>query len=362
MNAIKRYLHRVFIDGLSGMALGLFATLIVGTILAQIGALLVGTGVDWCVQLGGYINIVAGVAKALTGAGIGVGVAVKFKESPLVALSAATAGMVGAFAATILQGGVIAGSVATFAGPGEPLGAFVAAYVAIEVGHLVSGRTKVDILVTPVVTIAVGAVVGLLLSPPISAFMNMIGSWINWGTEQQPVLMGIVVSVLMGMALTLPISSAAIGISLGLSGVAAGAAVAGCSAQMIGFAVMSYRENRFGGLLAQGLGTSMLQIPNIFRKPILWIPPIVASAITGPISSALLGMVSNASGSGMGTAGLVGQIMTYQTMTAAGVTPLVTLLEIICIHVLLPAAICIGLSEAMRKLGWIKKGDLKLQM
>ena len=229
MKAIKSYLNHLFIDGLSGMALGLFSTLIIGTIIEQVGKLIVG-------DIGTYLVMIAGYAKALTGAGIGVGVAAKYKSSPLVTVSAAVCGMVGAFAGKISLASFTSGSM-TFTGPGEPLGAFVAAYVAIELGSLVSGKTKVDIIVTPLVSIISGSIIGILLSPPISTFMKWIGSLINYGTEQQPIIMGVIVSVLMGMALTLPISSAAIGVSLGLSGIAAGAAAAGCCAQMIGFAL-----------------------------------------------------------------------------------------------------------------------------
>ena len=355
MQKIKAYLYHIFIDGLSGMALGLFSTLIVGTILEQIGKLIGGT-------VGGYIIIVAGLCKALTGAGIGVGVAHKFKESPLVTISSAAAGLIGAFAAKILSGTVIAGSVVTLAGPGEPLGAFVAAFVGIELGHLVSGKTKIDILVTPIVTIASGSLIGLLVGTPISNFMTAAGNLINWGTEQQPILMGIIVSVLMGIALTLPISSAAIGVALGLSGIAAGAAAVGCTAQMVGFAVASFRENKVSGLFSQGIGTSMLQMPNIIKKPIIWLPPILTSAILGPISTAVLGMTNNAIGSGMGSAGLVGQIMGYQAMTEAGVSPIVALIEILVMHFIAPAALTLLFSELMRKFKLINFGDMKLDV
>lgn len=354
MNLIKRYLNRVFIDGLSGMALGLFATLIVGTIIQQIANLIGG-------DIGALLFQVGKAAAAMTSAGIGVGVAYKFKESPLVVLSAATAGMIGGFAGKILAGTVLVDGAIVLAGPGEPLGAFIAAYVAIEVGHLVSGRTKIDILVTPIATIASGAAVGLLVGPPISRFMEGLGAIINWGTEQQPFLMGIIVSVIMGMVLTLPISSAALGVILNLSGLAAGAATIGCCCNMVGFAVASYRENKVAGLLAQGIGTSMLQVPNIVRKPVIWIPAIVSSAILGPVGTMILNMTSNATGSGMGTAGLVGQIMTYQTMAPVEGSTIV-LIKIAVIQILLPAIVTLVVSEFMRKRNWIKPGDMKLDL
>ena len=341
MEKLKKLLDRIFIDGLTGMAQGLFATLIVGTIIQQIGSLIGG-------NVGDMIFVLGKMAATFTGAGIGVGVAYRFKESPLVVLSAATAGMVGAFAAKLLAGSVLVDGAMVFAGPGEPLGAFLAAYVGIEFGHLVSGKTKVDILVTPIVTITAGSAVGLLVGPPISEFMTALGALINWGTEQQPFLMGIIVSVLMGMILTLPISSAALGVILNLSGLAAGAATIGCCCNMVGFAVASYRENKIGGLLAQGIGTSMLQVPNIVRKPIIWVPAILSSAILGPVGTMILHMTSNATGSGMGTAGLVGQIMTWQTMTAVE-PPMIVLIKIIVIQIALPAIVTLLISEFMRK-------------
>lgn len=354
MEKLKKILDKIFIDGLSAMAQGLFATLIIGTIIQQIGTLIGGTAGD-------MIFVIGKIAASLTGAGIGVAVAYRFQESALVVVSAATAGMTGAFAGNLLAGKVLVEGTMVYAGPGEPLGAFIAAYVAIFFGHMVSGKTKVDILVTPIVSIGTGSVVGLILGPPISEFMAWLGSIINWGTEQQPFLMGIIVSVLMGMILTLPISSAALGIILNLSGLAAGAATIGCCCNMVGFAVASYRENKVGGLLAQGIGTSMLQVPNIVRHPVIWLPAILSSAVLGPVGTMLLHMTSNATGSGMGTAGLVGQIMTWQTMIQTE-APSVVLIKILVIQIILPAVVTLGISEFMRKKGWIKFGDMKLEV
>ncbi|MCI9250766.1 MAG: PTS sugar transporter subunit IIC [Lachnospiraceae bacterium] len=354
MEKLKKVCNHIFIDGLSGMALGLFATLLTGTIIQQIG-LLIGGGV------GDTVYFFGKMAAAVTGAGIGVGTACKFKESPLVVLSAATAGMMGAFASNILAGKVLVEGAIVLMGPGEPLGAFIAALVGIELGHLVSGKTKVDILVTPLTVILSGSAVGLILGPPISSFMGALGAVINWGTIQQPFLMGIIVSVLMGMILTLPISSAALGIILNLSGIAAGAATIGCCCNMVGFAVASYRENKAGGLLAQGLGTSMLQVPNIIRRPVIWLPAIVSSAILGPVGTMAMNMQSNASGSGMGTCGLVGQIMTWQVMAPVD-GPAVTLIKILVMHFILPAILTLGVSELMRKKGLIRYGDMKLDL
>lgn len=354
METLKKYLNRIFIDGLTGMAQGLFATLIVGTIVQQLGALAGGRIGD--------ITVIAGkVAASLTGAGIGVGVARRFNEAPLVVVSAAVAGMIGAFASSIISGSIIGKGSVVLTGPGEPLGAFIAAYVGIEIGRLVAGKTKLDIILTPAVSIASGAAVGLLLGPPISKMMKALGGLINWGTKQQPFIMGIVVSVLMGMILTLPISSAALGVVLNLSGLAAGAATVGCCCNMVGFAVASFRENKFGGLLSQGIGTSMLQMPNIVRKPVIWLPSILSSAILGPVSTMLFHMENNATGSGMGSAGLVGQIMTWQTMTATEPGSVV-LTKIIVIQFILPALLSLAISELMRKMKLIKFGDMKLEM
>lgn len=354
MVSLKKILDKIFIDGLSAMAQGLFATLIIGTIIQQIGTLTGG-------MTGDYLFAIGKVAASLTGAGIGAAVAYRFKESALVVVSAATAGMAGAFASNLLAGTLLVDGTMVYAGPGEPLGAFIAAYVGIFFGHLVSGKTKIDILITPITVIGTGSFTGLVLGPPISGFMEWLGSLINWGTEQQPFLMGIVVSVLMGMILTLPISSAALGIILNLSGLAAGAATIGCCCNMVGFAVASYRENKIGGLLAQGIGTSMLQVPNIVKRPVIWLPAILSSAVLGPVGTVVLHMTSNATGSGMGTAGLVGQIMTWQTMIQTEPASVV-LVKILLIQIILPAMVTLAISEFMRKKGWIRFGDMKLEI
>ena len=245
MNWLKKILDKIFIDGLSGMAQGLFATLIVGTIVQQIGTLIGG-------ETGNYIFLVGKVAASLTGAGIGVGVAHRFQESSLVVLSAAVAGIIGGYAGNLLAGSMVSGGNVILAGPGEPLGAFIAAFIGIQAGHLIAGKTKIDILLTPLVTIGVGATTGVLVGPSISKFMMGLGDMINWGTEQQPLIMGMVVSVLMGMALTLPISSAALGVILNLNGLAAGAATVGCCCNMIGFAVAtsSSGKSQFSNICA----------------------------------------------------------------------------------------------------------------
>ena len=345
---MKKILNHIFIDGLSGMALGLFSTLIIGTIIGQIGTL-VGN------EIGTYLIAISSVAKTVTGAGIGVGVAAKFKQGPLVTVSAAVAGMIGAFPALGMESFALGKA-------GEPLGAFVAALIGIECGRLVAGRTKIDIILTPLVSICTGAAAGFIVGPPISNFMKWLGNLVNINVEASPILGGIAVSVLMGMILTLPISSAVLGVSMGLTGLAAGAATIGCCCQMVGFAVASYRENKFGGFIAQGIGTSMLQVPNILRRPLIWLPPIISSAILGPIASAVLHMVSTPIGSGMGSAGFVGQIAAYGAMLETGMSSKVALIQIIIMHFVLPAVVTLIFSEGMRKAGWIKDGDMKLEV
>ncbi len=347
MFKIKKYLNRLFIDGLSGMAYGLFSTLIIGTILCQIGSI-AGSNI-----FGTYLIAMGNAAKTLTGAGIGVGVACKLKSAPLTTVAAAVCGMIGAFPD-------IGKESFAFGVPGEPLGAFIAAYVAIEIGYLVAGKTKLDIIITPISCILVGAAAGYFVGPYISYAMNWVGQIVNYNVEKSPIIGGVIVSVVMGILLTLPISSAAIGISMGITGLAAGAATVGCCCNMVGFAVISYRENKVGGLIAQGVGTSMIQMPNIVRNPLIWLPSIISSAVLGPISSAVLKMVSNPVGSGMGSAGLVGQFMSYESMTASGFTPVIALLEIVLMHFVAPALLCLAISEGMRKLKLIKPNDLKL--
>ena len=355
MKRIKRFLEIVFIDGLSGMATGLFATLIIGTIITQIGKFLPGA-------LGSYVIAIGNIASSVTGAGIGIGVAVKYKSTPLVTASAAVAGMVGAFASKMLAGTLVAAeSTITYQGPGEPLGAFTAAIVAVGIGHLIGGKTKVDILVTPLVSVTLGAATGLLIGPAISDFMSFLGELVNYNVQSHPFLGGIIVSTLMGIILTLPISSAALGIALNLSGIAAGAATVGCCANMVGFAVASYKDNGINGLFAQGLGTSMLQIGNIVKKPIIWLPAILTSIVLGPVSTMIFHMENTYVGSGMGSAGLVGQITTYYAM-APKVGGAYTVFLIILLHFVLPAILSLLFTMMFRKFGMIKDGDMQLNV
>ena len=320
---------RYFIKAMSSMALGLFASLIIGLILSQLAQ------VSFLAWLQPYADMVAS-SSPVVGSAIGVAVASGLKAKPLVVFTSAVTGAIGYDL-------------------GGPVGAFLAAVVGAELGNLVAGRTPVDIVLVPIVTIVCGGLTGTFVGPPISALMTGLGTLINNATTLAPVPMGIAVSTIMGLCLTAPISSAAIAISLGLEGLAAGAAAVGCAAQMVGFAVASYRENKIGGLVAQGLGT-------ICRRPQILIAPTLASAILGPISTAVFGMVNNAMGAGMGTSGLVGQFGAYSAMTAAGFSPAYTLFLILLMHVLLPAALSLGISELLRKIGWVRFGDQKLEL
>ncbi|WP_404457398.1 PTS transporter subunit IIC [Oceanobacillus kapialis] len=330
--SIKEYL----ITALSYMALGLFASLIIGLIIKTLGEELVsgiapGLGASM-VEMGSFA-----MDTKIMGGAIGVAIAYGLKAPPLVLFSVLFAGAYGAEL-------------------GGPAGSYVAALLATEIGKIVYKETRVDIIVTPFVTILAGFIVGSFIGPPINAFMIGFGEVINWATTQQPFIMGILVAVLMGFALTAPISSAAIAIMLSLDGLAAGAATIGCAAHMIGFAIASYRENGFGGFIAQGIGTSMLQVANIIRKPIILLPPTIAAIILAPIATVWLEMTNNASGAGMGTSGLVGQIMTFESMGFSATV----LLGVLLLHFIAPALISLFVSELFRKKGWIKYGDMKI--
>ena len=334
---------RYGIDAMGAMAQGLFASLLIGTIIKTLGQQL---NVQFLIDAGNFAQQVAGPAMAVS-----IGAALSAPQ--LVLYSLIAVGM----AANKLGGA------------GGPLAVYFITIVASECGKIVSKETKVDILVTPAVTILVGVGLSVLCAPAIGAAASSVGDFIKWATNLQPLLMGILVSVVVGMALTLPISSAAICAALSLTGLAGGAAVAGCCAQMVGFAVMSFRENGVGGLLSQGLGTSMLQMPNIIRNPRVWIPPTLASAITGPIATCLFHLEMNgpAVSSGMGTCGLVGQIGVYTGWlndiaagTKAAILPM-DWVGLILICFVLPAVLTLLFAFFLRKWGWIKDGDLKLQ-
>lgn len=345
----KRYL----IDAMGAMAQGLFCSLLIGTIINAMGLLFDIRALKIVVAtVGGIKYTVGGLAMAMSGPAMAVAIGRALHCPPLVLYSLLTVG----FATNALGGA------------GGPLAVLFVAIATSEIGKLVAGETKVDILVTPLVTIGVGATLAALCAPPLGKLAMQTGTVIMWATELQPFLMGILVSVFVGIALTLPISSAAICAALGLTGLAGGAAVAGCSAQMIGFAVQSYRENGVGGLLSQGLGTSMLQMPNIVRNPRIWIGPIFASAITGPLATCVfkLRMDGAAVSSGMGTCGLVGQIGVFTgwiSDMAAGTKAAITSFDwlgLLFISFVLPAILSPIINQGCCRLGWVKNGDMKL--
>lgn len=298
-NVLSKLFHRYFIVALNGMALGLFCTLIIGLIIKQIAINLSGS-------LSSFLLVIASIAMALTGPVIGIGVAHALKAPKLVILASGVVGFLGAFGSSLGTNNLLDQGKLIISGSGDPLGAFIAVVIAAEIGRFISGKTKVDIIITPFVTIIIGGIISYLTGPYLIKGMKILGTFIREAMELQPFIMGVVVSVVMGIILTLPISSAALSIILVLSGIAAGASTVGCAAQMVGFAVISFKANRWNGLLSQGLGTSMLQVPNIIRKPVIWIPPIVASAILGPIATIIFRMENNPAGGGMGTSGLVG--------------------------------------------------------
>ena len=351
---IEISLKRYGIDALGAMAQGLFCSLLIGTIINTLGTQL---GLKFLTEpvatVGTVTYTVGGIASAMSGPAMAVAIGYALKCPPLVLFSMISVG----FAANALGGA------------GGPLAVLFIAILSAECGKAVSKETKVDILVTPLVTIGIGVFLSWLIAPPIGKAAMWVGNLIMWATELQPFLMGILVSVLVGMALTLPISSAAICAALGLTGLAGGAAVAGCSAQMIGFAVISFKENRWGGLVSQGLGTSMLQMGNIVKNPKIWIAPTLASAVTGPLATCLFKLKMNGApvSSGMGTCGLVGQIGVYTGWVndvAAGTQAAITgfdWLGLVLISFILPAVLCPLINMGCRKLGWVKDGDLKLE-
>lgn len=341
---IKFSAKRYGIDALSAMAQGLFASLLIGTIISTIGT---QCGIEILEKIGNY-------AKGISGPAMAIAIGHALKTPPLVLFSLATVG----FAAN------------ECGGAGGPLAVLFIAIIASELGKAVSKETKVDIIVTPFVTITSGVLLSVYCAPYIGKAASLVGELIMMATELHPFIMGIIVAVVVGIALTLPISSAAICAALSLTGLAGGAAVAGCCAQMVGFAVMSYKENKFGGLLAQGIGTSMLQMGNIVKNPKIWIPPTIASAIGGPIATCVFKLEMNgaAISSGMGTCGFVGQIGVYTGWLndiANGLRDSITAMDwigLIAISIIIPAVITPLIAFPLRKIGWIKENDLKLDL
>ena len=358
---LRKLPKRYFITAFSGMAQGLFVTLIAGTILAQIAGW-IGNN-----YFGNTLKYIANIAKTLMGAGIGVGIAHALGKNKLLVFSAAVAGLVGAFADKLFVG-ADAFTAITLGSPGNPVGAYVVTMLCVEIVGIYAGKTKLDILIVPLGVLLL-SFAGVFVSYPFIWLINQLGVLIAIATEATPFVMGIVISVIMGILLTMPTSSAAIWvavsspiISMGAGSadynamlLAGGAATVGCACHMVGFAVASFRENKWSGLIAQGLGTSMLQIPNIIKKPVIMLPMIISSAILGPLSTCVFKVKCGASGGGMGTSGLVGVFNAFEfTSGALGVTGIIALM------IVLPAALNLLISELFRKKGWIKPGDMKL--
>ncbi len=330
---LTRLLKRYFVDAMSAMALGLFASLIIGLIMSQLSR------IPHLAFLAYFTEVLSATSPVVGGA-IGAAVAWGLKGKPLVIFAAVAAG---AYGYTM----------------GGPVGAYLGAVVGAEIGNLIAGKTKVDIVLVPLVVIVAGGAVSYLIGPYIQSFMLLLGNLINQGTELAPFPMGIVVAVLVGMVLTAPLSSAALCIMLDLSGLAAGAAAVGCSVQMVGFAVMSYKENGIGSLISVGIGTSMLYFGNIMRRPLIWLPTIIVSAVLGPVSTCLFHMTNTAAGAGMGTSGLVGQFGAFAAMEPT-MGAQHTLIAIALLHFILPAVLTLAVTHLMRKKRWIKPGDLTL--
>ena len=328
---MKTFFDRYFIKAMGAMAQGLFASLIIGTIFNQLATI---PFLSFLTNFTGQISS----SSPVIGSAIGVAVAHSLGAKSLVLFTSTVTGAIGYFL-------------------GGPVGAYLAAVVGAELGSLICGKTKLDIILTPAVTIISGGTVGMLTGPYISSFMTWIGEFINSTTDMHPFSMGIIVSVVVGLALTAPISSAAICISIEIGGLAAGAACVGCCCQMIGFAVASFRDNGFGGSLSQGIGTSMLQFPNILKRPQIWIAPTLASAVLGPVSTTLLGMTNTKIGAGMGTSGFVGQFGAFDAMGSS----LNSAMLILLMHFILPAILTLCFDLILRKIGWVKKGYMKIQ-
>jgi len=339
---------RYFLDAMGAMALGLFATLLIGTIVDTVADLIYGAE-----SAGDFLHQISVMCSAATGMAIGIAVANALKAPPLVMYSCAVVGSMGySLGAQITSGDSIIKYTA------GPAGAFVAALVAVELGKVVSKETKVDIIVTPLVTIFTGFGIAKLFCPVIAYIMYYLGSFINTATEYQPFIMGVILAIVVGIILTLPISSAAICAMIGITGIAGGAAAVGCCAQMVGFAVISFRENKWGGVVAQGLGTSMLQMGNICKKPAIWIAPTLAAAVCGPISTMVFKLTCNGVAAGMGTCGLVGPIGIFSAMGANANS----ILGIVLCCIVLPAVLSFVFNEILRKIGLVKTGDMALSL
>ena len=353
MSIIKTFFKRFFIDGMIGLSIGLFATIVAGTILETIGLVMGG-------EIGQYIALAASLVKLLVGIGIGVGVATKLDASPCVVLCAAITGYIGAYAYNIINGTHFVDGAINIKEAGDPLTAYLAAYITVEIGCLITNKTRLNYVITPIVTIIIGSALSFYVAQPLNKVTDIYASMLNWGMKQNSFVMSIIVAVLMGLSMTLPISSMALALSLNMSGTVAAAAAVGCCVNMIGFATASFRHNKIEGFILQGLGTPTIQFPNIIKNPIICLPVLITSAILGPISVCAFHMTSEVTAAGLGSCGFTSQIMTYQTMVNAGVSRNMVLIEIVLLQFLLPAVLTWIISEIMRKRGFIKEDDMKI--
>ena len=355
MNILKKYFHRFMYEGLAGLAIGLFATIVAGNMLETIGLIMGGT-------IGNFIAMVSSVVKLLVGIAIGVGVATKLEAPPCVVVCAAITGYIGAYAHDIMNGvHLVKGSI-NVDKSGEPLVAFLAAYVTVEIGCLIANKTKLNYLITPIIVITVGAVVSFYAATPIHNITLAYKNALLWATGQNEVIMSIIVAVLMCFAMTLPISTVALAMSLEMSGSIAAAAAIGCCVSMIGYATASFRDNKIEGFILQGLGTSAIQMPNIIKNPLIILPTVITSAVLSPIAVCLLNMTSDKTAAGLGSCGFISQILTYQTMINDGASKNIALIEILLIQFLIPAVATWFISEFMRKHEFIKEGDMKISL
>lgn len=351
----KKIYNDIFVEGLGGMASGLFVTMIIGMILTQTAGLTSGAYAKYLVQIGSLMQI-------LTGAGIGIGMSVRYKQGALVSVVAAITGMIGAYGPQIMSGNIVQEGRVIFDGSGEPIGAFVAAYAGIKVAQALHNKTPIGAFLSPIAGVFAGALCGLWIGTPLSILTNRLGIMVNWGTVHSPFVMGIVVAVIMGLVFTLPFNAVTLAVTLKLSGLAGGAAMAGCCTHMVGFAMMGTKDNNIGGFAAQALGTSKIQISNIMKKMLVLIPPVMASAIVGPLSTCIFRLSCGPEAAGLGNTALLGPMMAYRYMMEAGQEDIVAGFKIIMVCFVLPALVTKFIAGFLKKDGVIKEGDLKINL
>lgn len=352
---MKKLIQHIFVDGFNGMAFGIFCTYALGTLIQQFGTLL-------SKDLGDILSTIGGIAIILTGAGIGMGMAIKFQVQLTIAFPAAIAGMVGAYSDYIFQSSVLTSeNIVKLSGPGDPLGAFIAALITLELGSLLSGKTDYDLLITPVVCTGLGSASGLLLAPLLDQLMMKIALLFQWGLEQNTVLMGVIVASLMCICSVLPLSTITLAMLLNLKGLAAGAATIGCCCSMVGFAIASYKDNKIPGLFIQGLGTPKVQLSNMIFKPYIILPPLISSGILGAISTGIFKLTNSPNKAGIGTTGYDGCLGIYSSMVEKlGSSQALLIISLMCF--VLPGLLSYGIAAGLRKVKLLKDGDMKINI